>query len=100
LEITFRTRQLERCYLHSQLAVRTFGDVVARRYIERVNIIKLSKSIDDLKKLPGLRCHQLVGDRAGQWAVNLTGFYRLIFTLEGERLEIAHIEEVSKHYEN
>jgi toxin HigB-1 len=100
LEITFRTRQLERCYFHSQLAIRTFGDVVARRYIERVNIIKLSQSIDDLKKLPGLRCHQLAGDRAGQWAVNLTGFYRLIFTLEGDQLEIARIEEVSKHYEN
>jgi len=100
LEITFRTRQLERCYLHFQFAVRTFGDVVARKYVERVNIMKLSKSIDDLKKLPGLRCHQLAGDRAGQWAVNLTGFYRLIFTLEGERLAIARIEEVSKHYEN
>ena len=100
MEITFRTRQLERCYLQSQFAVRTFGDVVARKYVERVNIIKLSKSIDDLKKLPGLRCHQLAGDRAGQWAINLTGFYRLIFTLEGERLEIARIEEVSKHYEN
>ena len=100
MEITFRTRQLERCYLHFQFAVRTFGDVVARKYVERVTIIKLSRSIDDLKKLSGLRCHQLTGDRAGQWAVNLTGFYRLIFTLEGERLEIARIEEVSKHYEN
>ena len=65
-----------------------------------MNIIKLSQSIDDLKKLPGLRCHQLAGDRAGQWAVNLTGFYRLILTLEGDQLEIARIEEVSKHYEN
>ena len=100
MEITFRTRQLERCYLNSQLAVRTFGTVVARKYIERVNILKIAHSIEDVKKLPGLRCHQLVGDRAGQWAVNLTGFYRLIFTLEGERLEMARIEEVSKHYEN
>ena len=65
-----------------------------------MNIIKLSNSIDDLKKLLGLRCHQLAGDRAGQWAVNLTGFYRLIFSLEGDHLEIARIEEVSKHYEN
>ena len=30
----------------------------------------------------------------------LTGSYWLIFTLEGEQLEIARIEEVSKHDEN
>jgi proteic killer suppression protein len=40
----------------------------------------------------------LKGDRSGEWAVKLTGFYRLIFTLEGKRLQIALIEEVSKHY--
>jgi len=34
----------------------------------------------------------------GQWALSLTGFHRLIFTLESDRLEIAMIEEVSKHY--
>lgn len=49
-------------------------------------------------KLPVLRCHPLKGNRAGQYAVNITGFYRLIFSLEGEMLEIARIEEVSKHY--
>jgi toxin HigB-1 len=100
LEITFSTMQLEVCYLNSQLAVRTFGDVVARKYVERVNIIKRSKSVNGLTKLPGLCCHQLADDRVGQWAINLTGFYWLIFTLEGEQLEIARIKEVSKYDEN
>ena len=31
---------------------------------------------------------------------DLDGLHRLIFTLEGERLEIAMIEEVSKHYDD
>ena len=49
-------------------------------------------------KLPGLRCHPLKGNRTGQYAVNITGFYRLIFSLKGEMLEIVRIDEVSKHY--
>jgi proteic killer suppression protein len=48
--------------------------------------------------LPGLRCHALKGVRKGEYAINLSGFYRLIFTMTGNRLEIVMIEEVSKHY--
>jgi len=73
---------------------------VARKYIQRVHIIKSVRDIDELKRLPALRCHQLKGERLGQWAVNLTEYRRLIFTLEGDRLEIVMIEGVSKHYEN
>jgi len=62
------------------------------------NILVSAKDIAELIKLSGLRCHQLKGNRVGQWAIKLTGFYRLIFTLESERLEIVCIEEVSKHY--
>jgi hypothetical protein len=33
--------------------------------------------------LPGLRCHALKGVRKGEYAINLSGFYRLIFTMTG-----------------
>jgi len=100
VKITFKTRKLEREYRRSALAVRAYGVQVARKYIQRINIIKNAQNIDELSLLPGLRCHPLKGVRQGQHAVNLTGFYRLIFTLHGEALEIANIEEVSKHYDD
>jgi len=100
LIVQFRTGKLEKCYLESKQAVREFGPSVGRKYIQRINIIKATNNLDDLKKLPGLRCHPLKGDRLGQYAINLTGFYRLIFTLEGDVLNIAVIEEVSKHYDD
>ena len=98
--VKFRTRKLENCFLQSKQAVKEFGSIVGRRYVQRINIIKSTNSFDDLKKLPGLRCHPLKGDRTGQYAVNLTGFHRLIFTVEGDCLNIAMIEEVSKHYDD
>jgi proteic killer suppression protein len=100
VEIAFRTRKLQRQYEHSADAIRTYGDEVGRKYIARVNLIKQASDIEELWRLPVLRCHPLKGDRAGQWAVTLTGFHRLIFTLEGDRLEVAMIEEVSKHYDD
>jgi proteic killer suppression protein len=79
-------------------AVKAYGEDAARRYILRINTIKQTRNIEELMRLPVLQCHPLKGDRSGQYAVNITGFYRLISSLEGEMLEIARIEEVSKRY--
>jgi proteic killer suppression protein len=100
VEITFRTRKLEREYCQFNRATKAYGEVVARKYIARINIIKQAKNIEELEALPALRCHPLKGKRIGQFSIKLTGFYRLIFTLKGEALEIVHIEEVSKHYDD
>lgn len=96
--IEFRKKKLEKCYCESRVASKTYGDDVARRYIQRINIIKQVRNLEELLQLPGLDGHPLKGDRKGQYAIKLTGFYRLIFTLKGEALEIVLIEEVSKHY--
>lgn len=79
-------------------ANQAFDDQVARKYIHRIYIIQQTRGIDELTLLPGLHCHALKGNRKGQYAVHLTGFYRLIFRLTGNQLEIVMIEEVSKHY--
>ncbi len=100
VKIQFRTHKLKKQYQDFILAQKAYGEQVARKYIQRIIVIKSAQNIDVLKKLPGLKCHALKGDRLGQWALKLTGYYRLIFTLHGEYLEIAQIEEVSKHYED
>jgi proteic killer suppression protein len=100
MEIQFRTRELQKQYENSRAAQKAYGEKVARKYVLRINTIKQARDIEELERLPVLRCHQLKGDRQGQWAINLTGFFRLIFTLTGEQLQIVCIEEVSKHYDD
>ena len=34
--------------------------------------------------LPGYRLHQLKGERRGQWAVSVSGNWRLVFEFEGD----------------
>lgn len=98
--ILFKNNTLQKQYANSSKAISSYGKQVAVKYIERVNIIKKAKSIDDLIKIRTLRCHQLKGDRKKEWSIKLTGFWRLIFTLHGDELQIARIEEVSKHYDD
>ena len=98
MEVKFRTRKLQRQYENHVEADKAYGEEVARRYIQRIELIKQVRDLDELKALPGLDCHPLKGDRKGHWAIRLTGFCRLIVSLQGDNLEIVQIEEVSKHY--
>ena len=98
MEVRFRTRHLEQCYLEFRLASREFGAGVARRYIHRIQIVGNTRTVDELRRLPVLKFHPLTGALDGQYAISLTGFYRLIVTLEGTDLQVVCIERVSKHY--
>jgi len=98
LEIRFRTKKLEKQYLSYKEASKAYGQQVAKKYIMRINMIKAAKCFDDLYAIPTLKFHPLVGKRKGEYAITLTGFYRLIITNDGEIFDIARIEEVSKHY--
>lgn len=98
MEIRFKNNKLRKCYESGKVAEKAFGAQVGRRYVGRINIMKSATDVEELETLPGLRCHALTRDRKGQYAINLTGYYRLIFTVEDEALTIARIVEVSKHY--
>jgi proteic killer suppression protein len=100
LEVQFKTKKLQKQYENSKDAIKVYGMDVAKRYIQRVNILKSAKSFDDLSRIPQLKFHPLTGDRVGEFAIALTGFYRLIITNNGETVDIARIEEVSKHYDD
>jgi len=100
LEIQFKTKKLEKQYISSNDAIKAYGMQVAKKYINRINILKSAKSFDDLYTIPQLKFHPLTGDRKGEYAISLTGYYRLIITKDGETFDIAKIEEMSKHYDD
>jgi len=100
LEVRFKTKKLQKQYENSKDAIKAYGLDVAKKYINRVTLLKSAKSFDDLYTIPQLKFHPLRGERKGEFAISLTGFYRLIITNDGDIFDIAKIEEVSKHYDD
>ena len=98
MEIRFKTNKLRKQYEHVKEAEKAYGEKVAKKYILRLNILKSAKCFEDLYQIPSLRFHPLKGNRKGEYAMTLTGYWRLIITNDGETFDIAKIEEVSKHY--
>ena len=100
MEVEFRTHRLRSCYVDSSVGAREWGDKVARRYIERVNVLKAAKAADDLYKVAVLRFHPLKGNRQGQHSITLVDRWRMVVTFQDDALTVVRIEEVSAHYGN
>lgn len=100
MQVQFRTNRLLECYQNSKKAQKEWGEKVARRYIERVNILKHAKTAEDLYKIPSLHFHPLTGDKKGLYALTLTDRWRMEVSFEDEALMVVRVEEVSQHYGN
>lgn len=100
MRVRFRTNKLKKRFESGKEAIRAYGPDVGKRYIQRIQIIQSASDMSEVICLPGLNCHELVGNRQGQWSVSLTGFDRLIFTVVDEAGEEIQVEEVSKHYDD
>lgn len=90
--LRFRHKGLERLF--------TAGDAsgVSAQHIRRLRQILdlLNRSREPAAmNLPGLRLHQLKGDRRGQWAVSVSGNWRVVFSFAGEN--VTNVDLVDYH---
>lgn len=61
--------------------------------IERIlDRLDASKSADDMD-LPGYKCHSLKGERKGEYAVSVTGNWRITFEFDGSDAVNVNLED-------
>jgi proteic killer suppression protein len=76
---SFRHNGLEQFFLTGSMAG------IQPRHAKRLRLIlarlHASTGPRDMR-LPGLQLHQLSGDRAGEWAVSVSGNWRVTFTFQ------------------
>ena len=97
MEVSFSTRQLRQCFEDYGQADRRWGRAVARKYIQRVNLILDTDSFDYLRRIRSLRLHPLSGERTGQFSIYLNRSWRIILAYD-EREGSVRILEVTNHY--
>jgi len=79
MDIYFKTRKLQKLCSKKILATREFGTKSARKLQQRLMELQAAETLEDISKLPPVRCHELRGNRKGQLAVNLAEGFRLVF---------------------
>jgi proteic killer suppression protein len=88
--ISFVHKGLERFYRSGK----TSG--IQSKHVKRLRLILTNldqaESPDDMD-LPGLRLHELKGNRKGIWSVSVSGNWRVTFRFTGKDAEIVNYED-------
>jgi len=79
MDILFKTKKFQKACNNQKLLIRVYGQRRANLIQRRLDEFKAATTLDDIRRLPGPRCHELKGNKAGQLSVDLDHPYRLIF---------------------
>lgn len=78
-----------------------FNEVVIRRFIKTVKLLKYIESVQKLSQHVGLNFESLKGTYKGKYSVRVDQRYRIILRIEKNKLlieEILVIEDLTDHY--
>jgi proteic killer suppression protein len=78
MEINFTTRKLEQSLTDANVMLKSYGNR-AHKVNQRVKELKAAANLEVMKTIPAANCHLLKGDRSKQFAVDISGNWRIIF---------------------
>lgn len=100
MNITYKTRKIERICEDKKVAIKTYGTDIAKKIKMRLNEIRASDSVEEMIQYQIGRCHALVGDRNGEYALDLVHPFRLIFTKcdDTKQIRVVKIMEITDYH--
>lgn len=87
MEIEYSRNKLKKQLTKTSELKKAFG-VIAKRIANRLDDIEASPNLAVLIQIPAANCHQLTGDRKNEWAVTISGNYRLIFEIDHDEIPL------------
>jgi len=75
-----------------RVAIKTYGLEMAIKISQRIQELRAADNVDFLINNHIGRCHALIGNLAGHYAMDLVQPHRLLFTKDGRVLEIESVK--------
>lgn len=91
MEISFKSKKIERICTDFSEASRQHGKDMAEKIHQRIDELRAANSINVMIQFKLGRCHPLQGGRADQYALDLIHPQRLIFKSNGRGVKILEI---------
>lgn len=79
MEVYFRDERLQKLLTEERACCRRFGAACTRKIKLRLTLLDQAINLEEMLYTPG-RCHPLKHDRKGQFALDLAGGFRLVFS--------------------
>lgn len=98
MDITYKTRKLEKICTDAKVAEKAHGREMTELIHQRIDEITAADTVGIMIQFHIGRCHPLKHDRKGQYAIDLVHPYRLVFEKHGNTIQIAHILEIVDYH--
>ena len=98
MDIMYKNNRLRKVCTDARIADRIYGNEMAEKIQMRIDEIKAADTVEEMIQFRIGRCHPLVHNRKGQYAMDLVHPYRLIFEKCGNHIQIAHIIEIVDYH--
>jgi len=94
MEVNYKNNRLRKKLSSASQIKRNYG-VNAKRVSQRLAEIEASDNLSILTSIPAANCHPLTGNRRGQWAVDISANYRLIFEIVNDPIPLINKNEIN-----
>ena len=99
LQIEYKNKSLKKVCTIANEAEKKHGQQMAKLIHLRIDQIHSFDSVEMLIQFKVGRCHQLTGNRNGQYAMDLVHPFRLIFKKRGdEEVQIVRIIDIANYH--
>ena len=80
MNVDFKSNKLKKILTNAREIQKEYG-TMAKKVSQRMEQLNASPNLAVLITIPSANCHPLTGNRKGEWAVDISGNYRLIFEI-------------------
>ena len=98
MEISYKNNKIRKVCTDAKVSDRTYGNEMSEKIQMRIGEIEAADTVEDMIKYRIGRCHSLINNRKGQYAVDLVHPYKLVFEKQGNEIQIAHIMEIVDYH--
>lgn len=79
MEIGFTSKKMKKNCSSGEEMTKAYGGKTAKKLQQRLMELYAARALDEISHLPPARCHEMKGNRAGLFSVDLDHPYRLYF---------------------
>ncbi len=98
MEISYKDKKIEKICTDIKSSDKKYGQEMSEKIQMRLDQIKAADSVEEMVMHKIGRCHPLVNNRKGQYAVDLVHPYRLIFEKVDGIIQLVKIMEIVDYH--
>ncbi|MCI8283713.1 MAG: plasmid maintenance system killer protein [Firmicutes bacterium] len=98
MEIRYKNNKIKKICTSAYEAEKRHGKDMADKIHQRVDEISASETVEEMIQFKIGRCHPLMGNYKGKYALDLVHPYRLVFEKIDNVVQIANILEITDYH--